>query len=62
MLKKEGSKIATNVASKPLEKGHVRSIFSPILSISFIIYIRFTISLFFHKVFEVIDNIKIHIS
>lgn len=62
MLKKEGNKIATNVASERLEKGHVRAIFSPILLISFTIYIRFTISLFFHKALEVVDNIKIHIS
>ena len=62
MLKKEGSKIATNVASEHLEKGHVRAIFSLILLISFTIYIRFIISLFFHKALEVLDNIKIHIS
>lgn len=62
MLRKEGNTVAANVASQPLERGRATAVFSLPLSVSFIIYIKFTLFLFFHKVFEVVDNSKTHIS
>lgn len=62
VLQKEGNAIATNVASQPVEKGHSKAMFSPILSGSFTVYIKLSLFHIFHKVFEVIDNIKTCVS
>lgn len=59
-LQKEGNVTATNVASQLVERGHARTVLSCVPSVSFIIYVRLPVFLFFHKVFEVVDDIETH--